>query len=525
MRRAHQRSRSDLPIRVLGRKGGHDSNSLGARKPRKWRSGWTARMEMSASTAFQTPTRGLRLGLNGQILSFDEKSTSLQSGHSTTHCHQVGADGWLQATLYCALQSTRRYSRRNVAKGPPCLSARAVLKRLLQACGALALFSIAALALLLTAMWFEHRTPMDLPKPTGPFAVGRTTFDSVEKGRLDDFGPAAGVDRELVLWIWYPAVPRTGSAAEYLPQLWREALARNGGILMSAFLTRDLSRVRVHSRDDAALAEDQRQYPVVILRAGGAAEVTGYTVLAEDLASHGYIVVAPDAAYRTTVVAFPNGRVALRSAQANLDLVPESVAISLATRLAKMWSEDLGFVIDKLTELDRIPSGRFAGRLDLGHIGIVGHSLGGATAAYFCHDDLRCKAGIDLDGRLFGPVIHDGLHEPFMFVLEDHSRLPDPAGILEDIQSMYARLPVQARLKISLAGSNHFSFSDQILLKSQLLLGLMRRLHIIGGLEGTRGLAITANYVTAFLDVYLKGEPRRTTLDALASRSPEVRVE
>jgi predicted dienelactone hydrolase len=365
---------------------------------------------------------------------------------------------------------------------------------------------------------------MDLPKPTGPLAVGRTTFDWKEKNRLDEFAPEAGVDRELVVWVWYPAVPGAGSPAEYLPRLWREALTRSSGVLMSDVLTRDLSRVRVRSREDAALAEDQRRYPVVILRAGGSAEVTGYTVLAENLASLGYIVVAPDAAYRTTVVGFPNGRVALRAARANVDDLPESVAVPLGTRLARMWSEDVGFVIDKLAQLDGSPSGPFAGRLDLQRIGIVGHSLGGATAAYFCHDDPRCKAGIDLDGRLFGPVIDDGLDQPFMFVLEDHSRISDDAPVLTDIRSMYARLPAQSRLKISLAGANHFSFSDQIILKSQLLLGMMRKFHVIGGLEGTRGLAITNDYVIAFFGVYLKGEPR-ATLDALASRYPEVRVE
>lgn len=96
----------------------------------------------------------------------------------------------------------------------------------------------------------EHRTPMELPRPTGPFAVGRTTFDWVEKGRTDDFGQTAeAVDRELVVWVWYPAVPGTGSAAEYLPRLWRDALARTSGILMTDLFTRDLSRVRVHSRE------------------------------------------------------------------------------------------------------------------------------------------------------------------------------------------------------------------------------------------------------------------------------------
>jgi hypothetical protein len=89
---------------------------------------------------------------------------------------------------------------------------------------------------------------------------------------------------------------------------------------------------------------------------------------------------------------------------------------------------------------------------------------------------------------------------------------------------MYARLPAQSRLRISLAGSNHFSFSDQILLKSQLLLAVMRRVGIMGGLQGARGLAITTNYVHSFFDVYLKGEPR-TELNVLANRYPEVRVE
>lgn len=61
------------------------------------------------------------------------------------------------------------------------------------------------------------------------------------------------------------------------------------------------------------------------------------------------------------------------------------------------------------------------------------------------------------------------------------------------IQSMYSRLPVASRLKISLVGSNHFSFSDQILLKSQLLQGAMRAMHAIGRLDGRRGLEITAD--------------------------------
>jgi len=67
------------------------------------------------------------------------------------------------------------------------------------------------------------------------------------------------------------------------------------------------------------------------------------------------------------------------------------------------------------------------------------------------------------------------------------------------------RLP-NGRVFITTRAANHFSFSDQILLKSHYL---SRLLHIFGfgGLAGRRGFAITAEYVHTFFDVYLKGAP------------------
>jgi hypothetical protein len=95
-----------------------------------------------------------------------------------------------------------------------------------------------------------------------------------------------------------------------------------------------------------------------------------------------------------------------------------------------------------------------------------------------------------------------------MFIFSDHSReLSDPASrqILADIQSIYGRLP-SGRLLITIRRANHFSFSDQMLLKSHYVIGLLR-LFGFGGLDGRRGLAITAEYVRTFFDVYLKDAP------------------
>jgi predicted dienelactone hydrolase len=404
------------------------------------------------------------------------------------------------------------------------LRLRTLVKGFLYTAGGLAVVLVLAVATILIGGSIEHRFATPFPKLTGPYPVSRTMFHWVEEAHPDEFAPNPGTKRELVVWVWYPAAG-PGPRTEYLPERWRDALARSAGPLMTNVLTRDLARVQISSTEDATLPADQKRYPVLILRAGSSAPVTSYTALAEDLASHGYVVVGPDAAYRTTIVVLPDGRTVNRPRQYDVELQPESQRESFATRLAAIWSTDIGFVIDELAKLDAAdPAGRFTGRLELQRLGIFGHSLGGATAAHFCHVDARCKAGVDLDGRLFGPVIEEGLKQPFMFVLEDQEPASGEAGkIFAQINSMYSRLPANSRLRVSIAGSNHFSFSDQILLKSQVLLGLMRGVHVLGPLNGRRGLAITADYLCTFFDVYLKGSPR-AALDSLQMKYPEVIV-
>ena len=85
--------------------------------------------------------------------------------------------------------------------------------------------------------------------------------------------------------------------------------------------------------------------------------------------------------------------------QNDLDLVGGPQADQLANKLVQAWTADTGFALDQLERLNASdPSGRFLGRLDMQRVGVFGHSLGGATALLFCHDDSRCKAGIDVDG-------------------------------------------------------------------------------------------------------------------------------
>jgi alpha-beta hydrolase superfamily lysophospholipase len=390
------------------------------------------------------------------------------------------------------------------------------LRWLIKAVAAVVMLCVLGITVLLGLLLLDHNRDTTLPTPTGPFAVGRTRYAWSDASQADPLAPQPGTKRELLAWVWYPAAPvqQARTVDDYLPAPWRTAIESQSGVLLTQFLTRDSSRVHAHSIRDAEVSPQQHLYPVVLMRTGGALPTTDYTTLAEDLASHGYVVVGFDAPFRSWVVVFPDGRAITRAPQNNLDLVGGPQADQLANKLVQEWTADTGFVLDQLERLstsDR--SGRFRGRLDMQRVGVFGHSLGGATALLFCHDDSRCKAGIDVDGAPFGNVIAAGVTQPFMFLLSDHKGETADAETPEvirqagaNIRSIYDRLPSDRRLEIEIRGANHYMFSDGAMLKSPLAMRAMRALGIVR-LHGRRQVAVTAHCISTFFDVHLKGAP------------------
>ena len=156
-------------------------------------------------------------------------------------------------------------------------------------------------------------------------------------------------------------------------------------------------------------------------------------------------------------------------------------------------------------------------------VGVFGHSLGGATALKFCHDDSRCKAGIDVDGAPRGDVVPEGVSQPIMFLMGDHESEADAETLQveADIRSIYDRLPSDRRLEIVIRGANHFGFSDDgAMLKSPLVMRVLGALGMIH-LDGRRQAALTTQCISSFFDVYLKGAPVSTLKSQLTY--PEIR--
>jgi predicted dienelactone hydrolase len=361
------------------------------------------------------------------------------------------------------------------------------------------------------AQSLESRTNTILPALSGHFAVGRASFDWTDESRTDSLAPEANTKRQLTVWIWYPAsVTNSSTSSEYIPAPWRAALAKRQSPEASK-MWRDPALVRCHSFDKVQVAPEPRTFPIVIMKPGIGALALDYTTLCEDLASHGYVVVASDSPHNTFLVVYKDGR----EVPANSEASPRGTN---SIRVLETWTADNRFVLDRLVDLNKHDE-MFQGRLDMTKVGVIGHSFGGATAAQFCNREPRCKAGVDLDGQLYGEIINTGINRPFMFLLADHlgSLSGEDQRIAAELKAIYEH-SAPGREYVTLRDSGHFNFSDKCLL----LTGTVpRQSNTIGKIDGRRGLVAAAACISTFFDVHLKGE-EPSLWQRLPSQYPEL---
>ncbi|GHO83989.1 alpha/beta hydrolase family protein [Dictyobacter formicarum] len=340
----------------------------------------------------------------------------------------------------------------------------------------------------------RHRT-VALPAPSGPFAVGRMEYDWTDRSRVDPFAPHAGQKRELVVWSWYPAAHTSGSqSAPYLPAKWGQA---NDNQIMQSN-----DSIQTHSIDHAPLSSSSERYPVLIFEPGMGKIPTQYTTLLEDLASHGYIIFAINPTYSADVVAFPDGRVAEAT---NAGKVEDGANLQVAgDRIIQVWAQDVIFTMNQLDTLNAQPGNIFSQHLDLTRLGLFGHSFGGATAAQVCHMDARCKAGIDIDGALFGSVAQSGVTQPFMVMQHDPGACSDAdcRSFQNKVHTILRTVPKDSSYDLSVKNTEHFNFSDYAVYFSPL-----RLFGLLGSIDGQRGIQITRTYVRTFFDTYLNNKP------------------
>ncbi|HWU08132.1 MAG TPA: alpha/beta hydrolase [Streptomyces sp.] len=353
--------------------------------------------------------------------------------------------------------------------------------------------------------------PLELPRPTGPYAVGVDVLHLTDHSRADPWVPGAG-DRELMVSVHHPA--RAGSGSTPAPYMdTEEARLMLAGRGLDGLVSADVvSSASTHARTDARPAGGR--FPLVLLSPGFNTPRATLTSLAEELASRGYVVASVDHAYETSGTVFPGGRVLTCAACDTVEAAPDDAASREVLRTVSAGrAADLSFVLDRLTGPH--PAWENSRMIDRRRIAAAGHSIGGNAAASTMRTDPRVDAGINMDGTFFDPVPRSGLGgRPFLMLGTDAGHRPGGGDCSWD--QGWQHLDGWKRW-LTVRDSGHFTFTDTPGLGEQLGLPADPE----APLSGDRSTRITRAYVAAFLDLQLKDRPR-PLLDGPTPGNPEV---
>lgn len=365
---------------------------------------------------------------------------------------------------------------------------------------------------------------IDLPETTGQFAVGTKYILLTDTSRVELFELSGEVKRNIPIQVFYPVnnnysgdrVPYFENASE-VSRLWTEA----NGFNSLPFLWNHLGQVKTNSIFEAPIAKNDDSYPVIIF-GHGYWQFNGFnTIICEELASHGYVVLSLTHEYETGLAVYPNGdlisfsmgneefqRRAEEHRTNNLGVILKEIhetedstqhpalwqrfydMMPLNMLSNNTWVDDILFVIDNLHYLS---ANYFEGQLDTNSIGTTGFSFGGAVAGLATLRDERIGACVSLDGFQYGHLESRNFECPMMFMLSEGH------GGQEEYFVDRAEAPAYS---LEIKGTLHTNFND-IAFLAEYPGKIMGNL---GPINGAHGLAIIKELTVFFFDQYLKEE-------------------
>ena len=147
--------------------------------------------------------------------------------------------------------------------------------------------------ILLNNIIFNHcyANEVYLPKITGLYSVGTKTIELIDGSRKMPRDPNC---RKLVGQIFYPSVQHKGKYY-YMPGTIRDGVIQDTKVFSNAKPNANILTLN--------------KYPLIIFIPGLGEIRQKYTILCEELASHGYMILSLDQPYVGNFVKFTDGKV------------------------------------------------------------------------------------------------------------------------------------------------------------------------------------------------------------------------
>ena len=320
-----------------------------------------------------------------------------------------------------------------------------------------------------------------LPQPNGPNPIGTRTLVLADAVR----------HRELLVATWFPAESET-VIAPYMDKRTGAELAREWNLKFGFEQS-----VCTHSWLDSTIIR-QQAFPVVLLEHGSGVIPAIYTTLAEDLASNGYVVIATNHPPDSLISVFPDGHETKFQPYWPEKGDRRTQGVAIGKFAENVLLADVRFILDQFQWLN-LNDNFWRGHLDLSRVAIVGHSMGGTTAAVALKEDGRIRAAVNLDGSTYPGMNADvrpmALGKPLLFMeTEEHASDPETHGkefVGSEGNTYY----------VVLAGNEHMAFTDALLIQCRFSKMPAEAASCEGALQKVE---LTRSTVSAFVGKYLK---------------------
>ncbi|MDO5521604.1 MAG: dienelactone hydrolase family protein [bacterium] len=228
---------------------------------------------------------------------------------------------------------------------------------------------------------------------------------------------------------------------------------------------------------DGTELEANETFPLIVFSHGSFGIIDSNSSLFEELASNGYVVCSISHTYQAFYTEETNGNIKL----ANMDFIQEAFNatnglydMAQEKKLEAKWMElrtgDMNFVLDTIDQKVKEHSDDAAfKRININHIGLIGHSLGGATAVQTARERANIDAVVVLDGTHVGEkmAIKNGewvynetpLDVPVLDMrAEDHSKSIEQSS-QEHVNDHTLRI-AEASKAVTILGTKHMNFTD-----------------------------------------------------------------